>query len=725
MSETLGELAGILLAVSLASERGIVLVKTMIPWLGSDTDTTSSSPTLLDIAWMPVRRWRLSEWIASKVVMTDLQVEQVRRLIVMIIGFAFAYLTVGLVVGDFDPAADVTLAGQQWPLIAIAFLATGGSAFWAQVVGYASALKDVRRLQRSALESDVATSDPSPVTGSLPQRAVAHLRRLHPGAEFLADGDVQTTSTGVRIAHARQALAGIPILGTSFTVRFGTDGSVTGAKGSPVTALHAAASSPQHTATDAARMALAELAKLSARSNGTSAPRIVRQFPGPSRPTILEVPELPEALQAELSYWPSDSSVRLAWVVQVEAPGDGEWEMVIAADGATAALLDSRKTTSHACSCRLFEFNPDVDRRDVDVPLDRSAYPVASRGPDPASFAFQWMAGDATEGNNVVCYRHNSNSTLAAQPGPNGPCFHLPDDQSTSESQQLLNAFYWCNWLHDFFLLLGFDEEAGNFQAQSPTGTGANGDRLVVRVFERGFAGIASMRSRADGKSPEMKLGSKATKPSALDAEIVVHEFVHGVTNRIIGGRGQSDPLLGRQQSEAMGEGYSDYFALTILNHLRVGRGLPESWAYGAWIAGDGTKGLRNHSYAGPVGTAADLGRDGWKDAHDAGQVWGKALIESQRVLWSHLGRATGDALGWQLVVDSLKLLTPNGRWPNMIDGRDALYEAFGDLRAAARIPGNVDLILADIRRVFSDLRLGDTARSDRGAQFKDLTPGP
>jgi extracellular elastinolytic metalloproteinase len=418
--------------------------------------------------------------------------------------------------------------------------------------------------------------------------------------------------------------------------------------------------------------------------------------------------------------------VRLAWVLQLTAPGDGgEWEVVIATDSATATLLDSRKTTSHACSCRLSEFNPDVARRDIEVPLDRSAYPVVSRGPQSPSFAFQWLAANATEGNNVVCYRHNSDKTLIGDAGASGLCFHLPDAQSRSESQQLLNAFYWCNWLHDFFLLLGFDEEAGNFQAQSPAGLGSNGDRLVVRVFEKGFAGIASMRSRADGKSPEMKLGSRAGKPSALDAEIVVHEFVHGVTNRLIGGRSQSDPLLGRQQSEAMGEGYSDYFALTIVNHLRVGRAVAENWAYGAWIANDAAKGLRNHAYDGPLGTANDLGKNMHKDAHDAGQVWGKALIETQKVLWRHLGRMPGDALGWQLVVDSLKLLTPKGRWPNLIDGRDALHEAFDDVRVAGGVAGNADLISTEIRRVFSDLMLGETARSDGGAQYKDLRPGP
>ena len=347
---------------------------------------------------------------------------------------------------------------------------------------------------------------------------------------------------------------------------------------------------------------------------------------------------------------------------------------------------------------------------------------IPSHGPLPPSFGFDWISKEATEGNNVVCYRHNSKDTLDGTDTGDGIHFELPEAGREQESQQLLNAFYWYNWLHDFFLLLGFDEQARNFQEVN-LGDGEGGDRVVVRVFQKGFAGIASMRSRRDGKPPELKLGPRQGRHAALDAEVVIHEFVHGVTNRLIGGEDHRDPLRWRQQSEAMGEGYSDYFALTIVNHLRHTAGQVESLAYARWISANPQTGLRQRSYAGDVGTAENLGEEDWKKPHDAGQVWAKALLEVQQVLHGGVGRTQGDALGWQMVVDSLKLLTPNGRWPNMLDGRDALYDAFDDLVDAGRVPGNAQSMRGKIRAVFSSLLLGDSATSD-GSDYKHLEPG-
>ncbi|HET9947883.1 MAG TPA: hypothetical protein VFQ22_03040, partial [Longimicrobiales bacterium] len=39
----------------------------------------------------------------------------------------------------------IQIAGRDWPVWIVAIMATGGSAFWAQVVAYASAVKDARQ----------------------------------------------------------------------------------------------------------------------------------------------------------------------------------------------------------------------------------------------------------------------------------------------------------------------------------------------------------------------------------------------------------------------------------------------------------------------------------------------------------------------------------------------------------------------------------------------------
>ncbi len=41
---------------------------------------------------------------------------------------------------------------------------------------------------------------------------------------------------------------------------------------------------------------------------------------------------------------------------------------------------------------------------------------------------------------------------------------------------------------------------------------------------------------------------------------------------------------LPHQQSAALGEGFSDYYALSILNYYRRRAGLTEEWVYGRWV---------------------------------------------------------------------------------------------------------------------------------------------
>ena len=64
---------------------------------------------------------------------------------------------------------------------------------------------------------------------------------------------------------------------------------------------------------------------------------------------------------------------------------------------------------------------------------------------------------------------------------------------------------------------------------------------------------------------------SNTNRHTALDSDVVFHEFVHGVTNRLVGGR-LDQTSLGQPQSRGMGEGWSDYFALSFQNVNRDDR---------------------------------------------------------------------------------------------------------------------------------------------------------
>jgi len=121
--------------------------------------------------------------------------------------------------------------------------------------------------------------------------------------------------------------------------------------------------------------------------------------------------------------------------------------------------------------------------------------------------------------------------------------------------------------MYDFFLLLGFDEASGNFQEVNFTGLGAPSDSVEARAHSGAVFGTANMRTKIDGENPIMNMGlvEGINRHTAFDADVVFHEFVHGVTNRLVGGR-MNDFASQQPQSREMGEGNSDYFALTVIN---------------------------------------------------------------------------------------------------------------------------------------------------------------
>src|SRR5262249_36817809 len=50
-------------------------------------------------------------------------------------------------------------------------------------------------------------------------------------------------------------------------------------------------------------------------------------------------------------------------------------------------------------------------------------------------------------------------------------------------------------------------------------------------------------------------------RDGAFDAELMIHEYTHGLSNRLVGG----GVGLGTLQARGMGEGWSDFYALALL----------------------------------------------------------------------------------------------------------------------------------------------------------------
>jgi extracellular elastinolytic metalloproteinase len=219
-----------------------------------------------------------------------------------------------------------------------------------------------------------------------------------------------------------------------------------------------------------------------------------------------------------------------------------------------------------------------------------------------------------------------------------------------------VNSFFYTNLMHVFFFTLGFDEEAGNFQNLNRTGAGLGGDGVNVRIFNVALNGHATMRGRPDGKHGELRLGVMpgSLRHTALDPDVIIHEFTHGVTERLVGG-----PMNWRALEE------DQSVALSVV--------------FGDWVT-NSPGGMRHFPYDAsfPRGFG-DLGSSPYDQATVCGEIWSAALMRMNRALGAALGDSRrGHEIGWQIVVDGLKLVQAN---PNLLQARDAILQALDDLQ--------------------------------------------
>ena len=330
-------------------------------------------------------------------------------------------------------------------------------------------------------------------------------------------------------------------------------------------------------------------------------------------------------------------------------------------DASSGSLLFSHTLVWRVGSARVWRTSPlHGDREIVDFP----------EGWLPAS-------STVTTGNNVDALLDADND---GEPDPSDPERHILDGRAFSDSQTfdfpaadlgsgldpadfpaaaVANAFWGANESHDYFYALGFDEAAGNLQADNLGRGGEGGDALAVLVHR--FDG-AAIRVPPDGASPGMLLGlipgpddiSFNSIDEALDIQTVIHEYAHAVTTRLVGGPDDVTCLNGFQ-STALGEGWSDYFAISYTDDP----------VFAGYDNLDVNQGIRRFRYDEHPHDYSDLGVDGGFESHDDGEIWAAALWD----LRSRLGSAVTD----QLVMDALPL-TPCE--PSMAEARDAIVQA-------------------------------------------------
>jgi extracellular elastinolytic metalloproteinase len=498
--------------------------------------------------------------------------------------------------------------------------------------------------------------------------------------DFVPDPVVQRTSTGAAIVQLRQMYRGVPVFQMTRTVTLAPDGRVIKVKGDHAPLPATFDTVPVTDAVRAVQAAGAFLAKPEKEGEAGQpplpevwAPRVVAAFALPSQPTVLDAKPFVGLTPAHLVAFYQGPTARLGWHIQFTFPltetrFNEQCELVVTADKAEPDILFCRRTAHSVVEGEIFERDPNrTPRARTAFPVPAGSYKLPVRS---AQFPKDWCSGDETDGCNARAINEKTRQPARATRTGSNILFASSDDDS--DDQHLINAFYFCNYLHDFFELLGFDETAGNFEAGGATATGAQSDPVVVITHDRPLLGSAYMTPSPDGASPTLGLGSHphSQRHSALDFTVVAHEYSHGVTQRLVGGPGDGSALT-QPQSAGLAEGISDLFALSIVNFSRP-EGEPELQVIGGWFT-DSARGLRRNRYdASYRGTYGMLGTAEYSEPHDIGELWCAALMELIRRWYT---QCENDAykLCWRVVLDSLKLVNSP---PSLLDGRDALEDA-------------------------------------------------
>lgn len=197
----------------------------------------------------------------------------------------------------------------------------------------------------------------------------------------------------------------------------------------------------------------------------------------------------------------------------------------------------------------------------------------------------------------------------------------------------------------------------------------------------------SAMIGRSDGEriAAELASGVLVTlsgglRDGDLDGGLIAHEYGHGVSARLTGGPANVN-CLKLSQSNALGEGWSDWWALAMTTRPPDARTDPRGFV--PWLlAGPRRATIRALPYSTDL-AVNDLHYGDFGDlvfAHDRGAIWAEALwelywnlVETEGFDPDLLAGSGGNNAALQLVADGLKLQPCE---PTYLDARDAILDA-------------------------------------------------
>lgn len=539
------------------------------------------------------------------------------------------------------------------------------------------AVDPVTGTPRQVLRTDGTLTGPS---GAPAAQIALDYVRAHRDVFRLTDADLAAlgepevvVSGGTRYLRWTQRHAGIPVTGAGLRAQVSSDGRLIAIQGAPLTdTAPAGAAAPRIGAATALQRARRDAGAAGA------TPSVRRTAPGARRTTTFA-----DDSRARLAIFPTPDGNRLVWSLLADvgpqeqfaylvdatdgtvlkrtnlvrhlsghgtawsyAPSDGPNERML--DGYTQELKPFEDDWILGGGTRLAgryaHAYSDVDDNDrpglaEEVPSNETTPPDPEDPEAPVLPVWNYPFTPVTTG--FQC------------PTPAYPCSWeslAPGTWETNREQNAVQSFWFVNRFHDHLRDapgIGFDDVSGNFELSADglsgdpvivnTSDGAdltflNGDDEIAHHPDDAHLSNANMFTPPDGLSPRMQMylfmafaGDANTLDGngGDDASVVYHEYGHGLSSRLVVDE-DGVAALNAPQSGAMGEAWSDWYALDLLvaEGDQADTPAPGEVMLGGYLGG-GVNTFRYGSLDCPVGiSATNCPAGGGYTFGDFGRVW-------------------------------------------------------------------------------------------------------
>jgi Zn-dependent metalloprotease len=497
-----------------------------------------------------------------------------------------------------------------------------------------------------------------------------------------------------------QSVDGVTVFGNGLKAHVAKDGRLVQIDGAPLAALPSAPGSAKLTAAKARAAAVEDVL-------GDSTATVRSAATGAAKATTFT-----DGGNAKLVMFQTAAGPRLAW--QVLAMDEGYLHVVDAADG---TVLFRQSTVAHDTG-RAFPNYPGAPAGGEQVPVNLTRWlPTGSpRLAGNVAHVYSDVNDDdvanpdeevGPSGARSFDYPFTDFTAQAAETGCTAErkCSwdpKQPNSWRVNRAQNAVQLYYFLGTFHDHLRNspIGFTRSAGNFEAvdgdavQGQAMDGANtGTGALAGLPDGSHVNNANMSTPPDGTPPVMQMylfhnpadpaDSFIAGNSGDEADIVYHEYTHGLSNRlVVDANGVS--TLGGVQAGAMGEAWSDWYALDLL----VNQGYEQDTAaagdvlVGEYVTAGGT--IRSQGIDCPVGdtsaacpgrpgagpggyTYGDFGRisAGGPQVHADGEIWAQTLWDVRRLIGSKKAQS--------LVTRAMELSPSN---PSFLDMRNSILQA-------------------------------------------------